>query len=169
MKYEEVEQSVIDMLNKVILDYHFTDINDAKFKVVYRTKKKGKNSFITVAEICATSEMVKFLTSNEIEDGYDYLIIIDKNIYEALEDPDKIRVLRHELRHTEVTVNDKTGTISYGTRRHTIEDFYEDVDIESKVDGDMRWKERLSTISESIYEQIEEDKKNEKKKNRKSK
>lgn len=163
MRYEDVEEKVNEQLQKVILDYGFSDIADAKFKIVYRTKKKGKRDFITFAEICATSEMVKFLTSSEIEDGYDYLIIIDKNIYEVLDEKDQIRLLRHELRHTDVVVNEKTGTLTYGTRTHTIEDFFEDVEIENKPDGDMHWKERAVSIAVSIYDKIEEEKKAEKK------
>lgn len=167
MKYEDVEEKVNEQLQKVILDYNFSDLADAKFKLVYRTKKKGRRDFITFAEISATSEMVKFLTSSEIEDGYDYLIVIDKNIYEALDEQDQIRILRHELRHTDVVVNEKTGALSYCTRTHTIEDFFEDVDIESKPDGDLHWKERASTIAESVYEKLEEEKKAERK-NKKS-
>lgn len=167
MKYEDVEDDVVDFFNKVILDYNFSDVQDARFKLVYRNKKKGNKKFITFAEICATSEMIRYLTSKEIEDGYDYIVIIDKNIYEAIDEKDKIRILRHELRHCDVSVNEKTGTITYGTRKHTVEDFYEDMEIEAQPDGDVRWKERIASIAESIYEAIEEEEKENKKKKKK--
>lgn len=168
-KYEDVENDVVELFEKVVDEYHFNNVADARFKLVYRNKKKGSRNFITIAEICSTSEMVRFLTSKEVEDGYDYIIIIDKNIWEALDEKDRIRVLRHELRHCDVVVNDKTGTITYGTRKHTVEDFYEDIEIEAQPDGDSRWKERISATAESIYEAIEEEEKEKKKKNKKKK
>lgn len=167
MKYEDVEDSVVELFNKVRTDYNFSDISDAKFKLVYRNNRKGKKQFIVIAEICATNDMIRFLTSDKIEEGYDYIIIIDKNIFNALDENDKIRVLRHELRHTDVVVNEKSGKIIYTTQRHSIEDFYEDVTIESQAGGDMRWKERLSSIAESIYEELDEKKKQEKKSKKK--
>ena len=165
LKYEDVTENINKLFEKVKNEY-FGDMDGATFKLVYRTNRKGKkNCSLVFAEICSTSDLMKFLTADLVdsEEGLNYVIIIDKNVFEKLEEPDQIRILRHELRHCAIDVNDKTGEISYLIRKHTIEDFYEDVEIESKDDGDSRWKERIYTIGESIYEELDQEKKNKKK------
>jgi len=154
MKFEDVSQDVIDLFEKVKEEY-FPELEGAYFKLIFRTKKKSSNGTIVVGEIKKLGELNKFFSSAEIdrEDGYDYAIILDKNIYNVLHEDDKKRVLRHELRHCSVDHDKKQP---YSTRSHTIEDFYEDVELEAMPGGDPRWMERVSDICSSIYDSNDE-------------
>lgn len=169
MKFEDVDKNVYDLF-EVVKDEYFPELEGALFKLVFRTKRKGSDDFLTIAEICSTGELVRFFTAEEAksEDGYDYIILIDKNIYEVLEEEDKKRIIRHELRHCNVDI-EKDDRSRWKIRRHTIEDFYEDVAIESQTDGDPRWKERIVQIGASIYDEIAEKEKAEKKNKKREK
>jgi hypothetical protein len=153
MKFEDVSEDVNKLFESVREEY-FPELEGAYFKLIFRNKKKVSDGSFVVAEIKKLGELNKFFSSAEIdrEDGYDYAIIIDKNVYNNLHEDDKKRVLRHELRHCSVNHEKKQP---YSTRRHTIEDFYEDVELESQPGGDPRWHERIGDICASIYDEDE--------------
>ena len=149
MKFEDVPQSVIDLFDRV-LKADFLELTDCKFKLVYRNKKQSSDGKYVIATIKKMNEFARFLSSAETndEDGYDYSVIIDKNVFEKLDEKDKYRILRHELRHAVV---DYEKADPFKLRGHTVETFYEDIDIEAKPGGDPRWMERVSVIAESVY------------------
>ena len=59
---------------------------------------------------------------------------------------DKKRLVRHELKHTDV---DFDATTPYKVRGHTIEDFYSEVSLN---EDDPRWAERAGLATLSAYE-----------------
>lgn len=169
-KFEDATGDVIKLFEKVKNDL-FPELNNALFKLVWRNKKKGKDGGLIFAEIMSPGEFTRYLTSEEAneETGFDFIVIIDKLIYNNINEEDKIRILRHELRHCVYNPTKEDKKAQYGIRDHTVQDFYEDVAIESQNGGDPQWKERVLEIGLSLYEEQEEKKKEEKKTKKKKK
>jgi len=145
-KFEDVTDDVYEMLRSIIKD-HFPELVNAGFKILFSTKKKTSGGKICFAWIQKTNELIRHLTTEESgsEDGYDYIIYIDKLIWDNIEEADKIRLLRHELRHTHV---DLESNNPYKIRGHSIEDFYSEIELNK---DDPRWAQRVSVIAESLY------------------
>jgi predicted metallopeptidase len=79
----------------------------------------------------------------------DYILYLDKLVFEHISELDKVRVIRHELQHCDVDFEKKAP---YGIRDHEITDFFEEI---QKNADDPRWCERVDTIAESLYDKEE--------------
>ena len=156
MKYEDADQATIEIFERA--RESVSDLGEAKIKYVFRDKRKGNDDNITFADIRKFSDLVKHITM-EIPDysdeGLHYCVVIDKNIWEALDEKDKFRIARHEFLHAKVKFKED-GTTEYNLRDHTVRTFYEEIEIENKDGGDPRWMERLANIAVSIYDEIKE-------------
>jgi hypothetical protein len=102
------------------------------------------------------NDLTRFLTIDESgsTEGFDYFIFIDKKVFEIMSDIDKVRLIRHELRHTLVDVENEKDP--FKLRPHEVEDFFEEIDLNA---SDPRWAERVATMAEALYDQEKEDKK----------
>lgn len=165
MRFESVDENVYEMLETVRSKY-FPDLLNAKIKCLFDTKKRTKGGRVVLASIKKTNDLLKLLTAKEAKDneGFTYLIFIDKVIWNNIENKDKVRLLRHELRHTSVSIDDEKDP--YKIVPHDFEDFREEVKLNS---DDPDWASRIVTLAEDIYAQIDEQKKAAKKKLKKGK
>jgi hypothetical protein len=107
-RFEEVSDSVYQILNEVRSQF-FTELDNANILLIFDTKKRVSKGKVVLASIKKVTDLQRFLTINESGsiDGFDYMIIIDKKAWEIAEDDDKVRILRHELRHTVVDDSEK--------------------------------------------------------------
>ncbi|HBA55841.1 putative metallopeptidase [Syntrophorhabdus aromaticivorans] len=152
LRYEEVTESVLDMLREV-RSQHFPELRNAKVKVLFDLKKRKSGGRIVLGRIMKTNDLIRHLTKDDIEvmEGYDYIITLDKTCWDHIPDEDRIRILRHELRHTFFDIDAENDP--YKLLSHSISDFYEEVEMNQ---NDPRWRERVSTLTEDIYEQEKE-------------
>lgn len=145
MRYEPVTSDVNDTLNSVQREY-FPELVNVKILCVFNTRKKESRGKLVLAEIWKPSEFEKYLTLDETEDtGYDYIMAIDKKAWQIASNQDKIRLVRHELRHTFIKDNSKDP---YRIRAHSIEDFYSEVRLN---EDDPRWAQKLVGQVVSAY------------------
>lgn len=151
MRFEEVTDNVYDVLRNVRTEY-FSELANANILPIFDTKKRVSKGKLVLASIRKVNELQRFLTINESGslDGFDYILTIDKEAWNIAEDIDKVRIIRHELRHTEV---DGSSDKPYKLRGHSIEDFYSEVELNK---DDPRWAERLVASVTSIYDNEEE-------------
>ena len=147
IRYEDVPNRVYKVL-KFVRDGWFPELKGARILPIFDLKQSGSKGKITLASIRLASDLQKYLTMEGTQEsiGYDYILIIDKiawkraakSIKFAISE-DRVRLIRHELRHTRVSMSAKKP---YGLRSHTVEDFYSEIKLNKK---DPRWAERLST------------------------
>jgi len=147
MRYEEVTQDVLDLFGEVRSKY-FEELEDVNFKLVFDTKKRIKESKYVFAQIKKVDDLTGFL----VEDEINYVIMIDKNIWGAIEKDDRIRIVRHELCH--VFIDNHTDKNPFKIKPHDFSDFL--IEVERNKE-DPRWLERLTAVAESIYEANEEE------------
>lgn len=145
MSYFDANESTKELFEKVKNEY-FPELLNADFFLVFRDNKSSSKGNVVIASIKKPDKLLKFKTEDEVEGGYDYVIVIDGNIYNELSEEDKIRIFRHQLRHCDVD-NEKDDP--YRLKDHDVEDFYEEIELNK---DDPRWKERVNTIAESVYD-----------------
>ena len=149
LRYEEVTESVANMVRQIQAE-HFSELKNAKIKVLFDLKKRQGGGKVVLGRIMRTNDLLRHLTIDEVEaaEGYDYIITLDKVCWENIPDADRVRIVRHELRHTYFDIDaEKTP---YKLQDHTISDFYEEVELNKE---EPRWRDRIAALVESIYEQ----------------
>lgn len=160
LRYEEVNEEVMSVLKEVKSEY-FPELKNAKIKVLFDIKKRKAGGMVILARIMKTNDLLRHLTIDEADamEGYDYIIALDKTCWESIIRDDKIRIVRHELRHACFDIESEDNP--YKLQDHSISDFYEEVEYNN---DDPRWRERLATVVEDIYEQKKEARQDGKKK-----
>ena len=148
IRFEDTPDEVTILMESIVKE-HFPELVNAKIKVIFDTKKRSYKGRLTLGRIQATSEILKHLTIEEAnsEDGYDYLMYLDKVIYENVEEKDRIRLIRHELRHCET---DMEAAKPYKLKDHDINDFYAEIELNS---DDPHWAEKCIEIGLSLYDE----------------
>ncbi len=149
-RYEPVTDDVLTVL-KAVREDHFPDLQGAEFLCVFDTKKKVTKGKLELASISAVDEMKKFLTMDDAMngEGYDYIVRIDKLAWHYATGENKVRLLRHELRHTRV---ESENLKPWKLRGHTIEDFQSEIRLNA---DNVQWAMDLATVTLAAHEQNE--------------
>jgi len=165
LRYEEVTEEATRLLDEVETKY-FPELRNAKIIMLFDLKKRTSGGRVVLGRIMRTNDLLRHLTKDEAEaiEGYDYIISLDKQAWDAIQREDRIRLLRHELRHAYFDIESETNP--YRLIDHSITDFYEEVELNK---DDPRWRERVATVVADIYEQQKEERKQERSKKRKKK
>jgi hypothetical protein len=155
LRYEEVTSDVQDILHEV-QTAHFPELKNAKIIVLFDLKKRTSGGRVVLGRIMKTNDLLRHLTRDDsiAIEGVDYIVTLDKQGWDAIGKEDKVRVLRHELRHTHYDIESEDNP--YKLMDHSITDFYEEVELNK---DDPRWRERVATVVADIYEQQKEDQK----------
>ena len=132
----------------------FPMLDKAIIKVLFDTKKRTSGGKIVLGRILKANDLIRRLTDDLAEEGCDYILFLDQIAFENIPDEDKIRLVRHELRHCRVIETPKA--IKYKIIPHDIEDFQ--IEIELNKDN-IGWAKNAVQLVSDIYEQVEEDRK----------
>ncbi len=145
MRFEECDTSVYDSLHKIIGD-SFPELEAAIFIVLFDNKKRKSGGRYVIGRIKKANDELKALSMDKDGVMPDYILFLDKTIYDVLDDRDKDRIIFHELCHTEVVIDSDN---QYRIKDHEIQSFYAEIDYNN---DDARWSERVSIIAESVYD-----------------
>lgn len=149
-RFEDVTQDVVTKAQEII-NNHFPTLRTAKILYIFDAKKRVSKGKVVLAQIRRPNDLVKYLTMDLTNDaeGMDYIVAIDKLVWRYASDEDKVRLLRHEFRHT-LYDSDKD---KYKLVGHSVEDFYEEIDLNR---DDPQWARKLVEKIQLIYEQQED-------------
>jgi hypothetical protein len=132
-----------------ILAERFPQYNYLKFKLVYDLKKKVSGGAMVLACIELASAKIKFFTTdNTAEEGYDYILFVDKRAWDLASLKDKQRIISHELQHIYIDEKDKAKIVG-----HEIEDFYQEI---KRNEDDPEWARKLVRLTTDVYDQEQE-------------
>ena len=147
-RYEAVIQDVFEVLKEVRENY-FSELSGAEIFCIFDTKKKISNGRFQLASIRIANDFEKFLTLEDTgaQEGFDYIIRIDKKVWEMSTRMNKFRLLRHELRHTNV---DPEAKKPWKLRPHSLEDFYTEIRLN---EDEPRWAQELTGKALAAYEE----------------
>jgi len=150
-KFEEVSDDVVKMMDDLIRS-DFPTILNARIKPLFNMKKKTSNGMLILGTMSKTTPILNYLTSSPSgDDGYNYIMFLDGNVFPVLDLADKKRVIRHELNHVLI---DLDSTNPYKVIGHEVEDFFKEIEYNK---DEPRWKERVFAIAESIYASEEDE------------
>jgi len=146
IRYEEVTEHCIQLTQDIIAN-HFPDLTDIKIKFLFDTKKRTHGGRLVLGKCQKPNELTRHFSLPETKDpdGYQYVITIDKVAWELAEDTDRIRLLRHELRHVDVIQDEETR---YRILPHNIEDFVEEVELNA---DDPDWARKVGAAAKMMY------------------
>lgn len=153
-RFEDVPQDVLDLMRELRAE-HFPNIREAKIRILFDLKKRKSNGKMVLGRIQRTNDLLRKLTEEEVDEGYDYIIYLDKLCWQNVTRVDQIRILRHELRH--VLRDDESERAPWKIQPHDIEDFADEIELNK---DDISWGSRVSSMLEALYSQ-QEDRENE--------
>ena len=148
-RYENATEDVIKLASRTI-DLHFSDLSNVKIKYLFDTKKSTRNGKIVLGRCQKPNDLTKHFTLSETGDdeGYQYVIVLDKLAYDNMDPVDRERLIRHELRHVLVVHDDQAGTTKYKLMPHNIDDFVEEVELNA---DDPTWAKRIGKMVGLLY------------------
>ena len=165
MRFEEAPKEAIELMLNITAAY-FPELHYAHVKLLFDKKKMIRGGRLVLGRIARTNEMLRYLSMFLEEDGYDYLIVIDKVAWECLPKEDMTRIIRHELRHAFMDIEEEKREKAYKLVGHDFEDF--SVEVGLNADSPL-WAEEAARLISDIHEQRKEEKKEGKKRGRKPK
>lgn len=149
-RFEEATTDVVDKVQQVIRN-KFPQLNGCSIETVFDTKKRKSGGKYVLVKLDKASPILRHISaSNANPEGVDYILYLDKQVYNEMSDADRERVIAHGLYHTDC---DFEKDIPYGVRKPTVQTFYEEI---ADNQDDARWAERLDLMAEGIYEREEE-------------
>jgi hypothetical protein len=157
-RFIEASKEACEMTVKVQQEW-FPQLEKAVIKCLFDTKMRKRGNKVVLGRILKANDLIRRLTDTMAEEGCDYILFLDEVAFTNIPDADKVRLVRHELRHCKVT-----GTIEkpkYKIIPHDIEDFV--IEIELNKDK-INWATDAARLVTDIYEQIEETKNEEEQK-----
>ena len=152
IRFENSGEDVVKLANS-IQEELFPELMNVKIKYLFDLKKRTSGGKIILGRCQKTDDLVKYFSIEEARDaeGYQYIITLDKVAWDNINNINKIRLLRHELRH--ILVFEKEEKVIYKIYPHDIEDFICEIELNT---DDPRWALRIGTLVADIYKQREE-------------
>jgi hypothetical protein len=149
VRYEDVTPEV-EKLVKEIINEDFPELRAAKIKVLFDLKKRKSRWKLVLARIQKPNDIVKYFTIDESgrEDGYDYIMYIDKKCWGISDEEDQRRLIRHELQHCDV--DEESINNPYKLKDHDFTDFIEEVE---RNRDNPNWNNILAERTMSVYEE----------------
>ena len=145
-RFEEAVTEVTDKVQYVVRN-KFPQLNGCNIEVVMDTKKRKSGGRYTLVKLDKASPIMRHISAdNTNPDGVDYILYLDKTVYNEMSDLDRGRIIAHGLYHAEC---DFEKEIPYLVRKPTVQTFYEEI---SDNEDDARWAERLDLMAEGVYE-----------------
>jgi hypothetical protein len=151
-RFTDVDPDTKKMINEII-SKDFSHLTQAKIKMIFDQKKRKSGGRYQLGKMQKSNDLIRYLTSREAMDpeGFDYLMYIDENVFEALDQSDKVRLVRHLLQYADI---DFEAEKPYKIRKEEVITWYDELEFNK---DDPKWFERLEVIAESIYNQDNEE------------
>jgi hypothetical protein len=147
-RYLDCDEDLVSVFMEVLED-RFVMYGNLKFKLVFDSKKRVSKGKIKLASIEVANDKLKYFSKDDVAiEGYDYVIIIDRNAWDLATDTSKRKLISHELRHVLIDENDKCKIVD-----HDISDFAMEVKLNQ---DDPEWCFKLSRLVTDVYDQEKE-------------
>jgi hypothetical protein len=124
----------------------FPNLSSYSFGLLYREKIKKSKGGVIMAEICQPTKLLSYFAKNDNGNPFDFLIIVDEMVWVCANDNDRVRLMRHELRH--INISEKGVARLIG---HDFQDFYTEVDLNA---DDPSWGQKLVEVTLAGYDQV---------------
>ena len=140
---ESVHEIFIQLVEKT-----FPEISGYSFGLLFRDKVKKSRGRVTLAEICLPGKLLQYFARNSAGQPYDFLLVCDEMVWAVANEDDRVRIMRHELRHVYIDEKGKPRLVG-----HDFEDFHEEVKLNADCPD---WAARLVKIADAGYKQVKD-------------
>ena len=131
-----------------LIEKTFPEISGYSFGLLFREKIKKSRGNVVVAEICLPGKLLSYFAKNDDGNPFDFLMIVDEMAWACARDEDRIRVIRHELRHVNISEKGVPRLVD-----HDFQDFHEEVELNA---DDPSWCAKLVEITLAGYKQVKD-------------
>jgi len=138
-----VYSTFLDMIDKV-----FPELSGYSFGLLFREAIKKSKGGVILAEVCQPGKLLSYFAKNDKGNPFDFLIIVDEMVWACAKEEDKIRIIRHELRH--INLSEKGVPRLIG---HDFQDFYVEVDLNK---DNPSWCQHLIEVTLAGYNQVKD-------------
>ena len=145
MRFEDAGNDIYRMMEDVIATEH-RHLAEAQICIMFDLKKRTTGGRYVLGRIKSTSEELKAFAVNDNGQAYDYVMFLDKNVWDRISEDDQKCIIYHELCHCKVA---EEAENQYKIQGHEIETFYSEIERNKE---NPRWSERLGTIAEAVYD-----------------
>lgn len=146
-EFSKADSSVYEIFMQM-LDKHFPELSSYSFGLLFRDKVKKSRGGTVLASICQPTKLMSFYAKNDAGNPFDYLMIIDEMVWACASDEDRVRIVRHELRHCHITEKGDPKLVG-----HDFEDFYKEVEINK---DNPNWANHLVEVTLAAYKQVKD-------------
>jgi hypothetical protein len=146
-QFRQADPSVYETFLELI-SITFPELSNFSFGLLFRESIKKSKGCVILAEIALPGKLLSYYAKNADGNPFDFLMIVDEMIWACARPEDQVRLIRHELRH--VNISDK------GVPRlidHDFADFH--IEVELNADEPM-WSAKLCEIALAGYKQVKE-------------
>lgn len=145
-RYIEAPEDLKEIISSVTED-HFPELANCNIMPLMDSKKRKSKGRYIFASIKKMTECERFLSAdNFVTEGYDLLLMVDGNMWENITKEDKVRIIRHELRHV---LYDPESNNPYKIQDHDVQDFRKEIELNQ---DDPEWDYRVAEIMSAVYE-----------------
>ncbi|MBF0463708.1 MAG: hypothetical protein HQK88_01005 [Nitrospirae bacterium] len=147
-RYEEAQVDVRTLVGEIVAEF-MPELINTRIKVLFDLKKRMSRGSLVISRLQKCSDLLRFLTKDEAGggEGYDFILYLDKVTINAVDRDDKIRIIRHQLRHIEMDIENPENP--YKMVHPDVRDFFIELELNKH---DIRWAERVSEVAASLYE-----------------
>jgi hypothetical protein len=144
-EFRKADNSVYQVFLEIIEEY-FPALSSFSFGLLFREKLKKSKGGVILAEVCLPSKLLSYYAKNDEGNPFDFLVIFDEMAWACGKIPDRVKIMRHELRH--IFISEKGKPMMVG---HDFEDFHAEVEL--NID-DPSWGSNLVEVIVAAYGQI---------------
>jgi hypothetical protein len=138
-----VYETFLELISKT-----FPELSNYSFGLLFRESIKKSKGRITLAEIALPGKLLSYYAKNADGNPFDFLIIVDEMIWACAREEDCVRIIRHELRHVEISEKGQPRLIG-----HDFADFHAEVELNS---DDPMWASKLCEVALAGYKQVKD-------------
>lgn len=147
-RYIEASEEAVDKTNEAIEKW-FPALKLAVIKTLFDTRKRTKGNKIVLGQMMKANDLIRRLTDNLATEGCDYIMFLDQVVFTNISDTDKMRLIRHELRHCKVVGTEEKP--KFKLVPHDISDFLIEVELNKDAPD---WASQAASLALEIYDQI---------------
>lgn len=148
-RFEEASPETVNLVRDV-MEESFPELQTARMVVLYDTKKRKSGGKFVIGRMKKTNDELKAFATDPSGDSYDYIMFLDKLVFEAVDENDKKYIIFHELCHCQI---DLDSSDQFKIKDHEIQTFYSEMEY---TKDNPRWLERVSAIAESLHNPVNE-------------
>lgn len=145
--FKKADSSVYSTFLELI-EKTFPELSGYSFGLLFREKIKRSRGGVIVAQICMPTKLLSYFAKNDDGNPFDFLLIADEMAWACARDEDRIRIIRHELRHVNISEKGVPRLVD-----HDFQDFYAEVDLNA---DDPSWLQKLVEITLAGYNQVKD-------------